>query len=505
MRPFFGAATPLDQRIAATFGMIATACAAGCGEVAMRAAPDASASTEAGLGASDAAVGPSGEDAGSAGADVAPTGPSAVQVFDASCGPGDLGITCGPADRPCRLVLDELIDAGATENAMQLPTDPGAASLVVASDEVDILLGSPVGNVHANRGTSSAWSVEAAPGNGVGAIVRGPDGALRIVGNGPYPPNTSLPGGLAIWTQSNGGWPQTDLLTNDYEAAPFSAVVDGLGRIHAVVEDSQSSLALARARWQGAFTVQDIPAGNGYRPAIAVSAAGNPQVVFWGSLPPSYVTTALWAAPDSPAPEPLAPYGANVFLLHDGATFALAIGGGGPEQPHVLFVRRHAPGTHEQAFEVDYASRDPSAGWSIQPLATGDSTEFVTGAPNDGGRWTTFTTYRPVSVVIDAAGGVRLLYVEYSMIILPPRPTMDEPVDIDPQLPLQGTVNAAWLRVAWACGGTLAGDSVLPIALHPVLLDAFSTAVVGPDGRIHLAVVEQTAPSLVGRYLVLGP
>jgi hypothetical protein len=62
----------------------------------------------------------------------------------------------------------------------------------------------------------------------------------------------------------------------------------------------------------------------------------------------------------------------------------------------------------------------------------------------------------------------------------------------------------ARLHVAWACGGAIAGDAVFPVDLHRVAFEAFAPAVLGPDGAIHLAVVEATVPARAGRYLVLG-
>ena len=429
-----------------------------------------------------------------------------VRLFDASCDATDVGTTCGPPSRPCRLLVDDLIDPGPMTDAQliysSIPVSPG---LAVGPDQTHVLLSLPWGSIHASRSNGGIWTTEAAPGRDAEAILLSQSGVLRITGNALNTSGLTVAGGLGVWTRSSGGWIQTDFLGDVGGGGPFSTVLDGQGTIHALVSDNRSLGALAWLRWDGAFTIQDIPgASSAELPSIAVSPAGNAQAAFWGSSAQTPDWTAMWAVEGGSAAEAVAGLGSNV-LYNQELPFALAIAGGAAQRPHLLFLRRHAAGTTEQAFEVDYAVRDPSAGWSMETLALGDTAEFPTGLLGDGG--TGFTTYRPISVLVDDAGGIRLIYAEYSMSVAPAPPS-GEPIDVDPGQPRGATVDSAKVHVAWACGGLVVGDSVLPTELHPAYVGAFGPAVVGTDGGIHVVVLEATTttPSgLVGRYLVLGP
>ena len=168
-----------------------------------------------------------------------------------------------------------------------------------------------------------------------------------------------------------------------------------------------------------------------------------------------------------------------------------------------MFPRLVSGNTPQAAVDLAYATREAPSVWTIQSVATGDPTEFAPTHATAQNPYS-YTTYRPVSVLADDAGGVRVLYAQY---------------DVVGSIGCEGagggyacfgtpTSITAKLHVGWTCAGTGFSDAVVASDLHPSsVAGSISPAVLSADGAIHVAVAEASTPggSPTGRYLVFSP
>ena len=462
---------------------------AGCGSSPSTAADRSTEGGPAGVG--DAAANPTPEEADAAG-DSRGAWPGDSEggssLGDASC---DSGLLCGPADRPCQLKVDQTI----ASPSLVGNANGNQVSLALAGDSAYLLFGSSPGFVFAARDPSTAaWTIEAAPGaSPFGSLALAPDGTVRTIDSA-----------ASVWTRGPGGWQWTAATANTTILGPWAVTVDGTGTIHALASSPNSGQYL---RWNGQYTMQSLggASGNG---TVALSTAGGAQFAYWGSVPQWANWALVWALPDGTT-EGVSPYG-NLSLDGRASPIALAVAQDATAQPSLLFSRLVAGGgdASAQAFELVYAARTAPQTWSTATLATGDTAEFSLppGAGGAGSPTFQYTTYRPISVLTDKAGGTRFVFaqlnVSASVICEGPG---------EGQLACGAVVASvtARLHLGWVCGAGGYDDVILFDGLHPARTDdSFAPVVVGADGSIHVALVEAAATPAgnpTGRYLVFSP
>jgi hypothetical protein len=414
----------------------------------------------------------------------------------ARCGSGPQRISaplCGPPDRPCALLADDLL-AGAGVVAVDPQGEPHA---LLRADDGTIS--------YADRSTDGTWRTEPTGFSGAPVWLDTTDTPLALVNS------VTSDRRIDLWRRNNNRWQHVDAALGVSTEAS-SVQRDGGGCIHALtttIDPPTGSAVLAYAMrtdyWSYLGHVNK-PGEIGFG-GLGLDGLGTPLVAYWQPAESDHRDrTLLWRQPSSAAESVTSAQ--STFIVDD--TVRVAFSGTGEGQPH-LFATRTFPGFADQfGTELIYATRSgpgaaarsaspPSAesesAWTVQVVAQGSADEFNPWrceAPPGPGSVCSFSYeyVRALGLVTSSNGDVRLFYVRQHV-----EGRVVGGCSLGSCVGRYEAASDGTLYVAWPANGSLSQVVVLEHLPYDQ-----GTTVVDSRGRIHLLASGYQA----SRYLMLG-
>lgn len=400
---------------------------------------------------------------------------------------------CGPPDRPCVLLADNTLPAGAGDLAVD-PSDRPHALLRAADGTIS----------YGELAAEGEWQFVQTGFGGAPVWLDVRDAPLALVNS------VTSDSRIDLWRRAAGVWQHVDAAPG-VSTETSSVQRDGDGCIHALtatVDPPTGSAVLAYAvhtdYWSYLGYVNKPGAtGSG---GLGLDGSGDPVIAYWQPAELDHSSrTLMWRRP-SGAAESVA--SAQSTLIIDD-TVRVAFSGSGEGQPHVLATRPFPGFSDQSGTELIYATRsahgttsssassspsDAEPAWSVQVVAQGSPDEFNPWrceAPPGPGSVCSFSYeyVRALGLVASSNGDVRLFYV---------RQHVEGRVVGDCS---SGSCTARYeassdgaLYVAWPENGSLSHA----VVLEHIPYDS-GTTVLDARGRIHLL-----ATGYPSRYLMLG-
>jgi hypothetical protein len=351
---------------------------------------------------------------------------------------------CGPPDAPCQVLVDELLPVAPAfrNDAPAISLDKACApSLLFSVAENGLYNG-----FFARRNAPDDWSVSPTP------------FALATAGLGTYGdgrpfafPNDGA-FGAGLWALEGDAWTSLADVPKKVTHSAHGFAQANNGAILAAFRTDIDELVLGS--FDGAWSLSQI-GQTPYAPLVALSPEGWPHVAAWSAESGSWALH--WYAPPSNAELPMLVGGT---LQAEVLPFALAATAADPQnpqgKPHLLWLSQLPDFT----FNLMYAVRVHENTWSVVPV------EYAA----EG------ATYRPLGIVTDDSGDVRLFYT---------RAKASAPGEEQVVVAWPGVGKAVLFEGRNALGATFQRDGA---------------------GRIHVAMYTVSEPSKFDvRYVLLGP
>jgi hypothetical protein len=415
------------------------------------------------------------------------------------------GPLCGPPDRPCSLLANELVIStrSARYTSPGIVLDTQGAPHIVASEN-----NSEESNrgFYARRDASGAWTApEETPFPVFAlALVPGSSGELFALING-GDGNASLRA-----RTPEGQWSDAAPLPGKMYVAPGDFACDSDGTFHAAL--GSTGYALQYGRYKKGWIVDTFNTKGKAPPPLALSTSGGPQITYWDDA--TQTEPKLFWRPFPADPELVDTITLSTQALVTNAALTLTVAppdSQNPEgRPFILYSRP----VNDKAIrkEIVYATRDGAGSWQISPPLAQEIHKYCGSDPAPTAGAMCINDYgevSPIAVIASQAGDVRFLYVKRSRKDLYNGSCSDAqpPVCKWVEQPGSSTYEGD-LYMAWVDENKQVGTARLAESMNI----SGATAVLDASGKIHVALYDSRAEGemkpqslYVVRYLQIGP
>lgn len=404
-----------------------------------------------------------------------------------SCGPEDLpytGSLCGPAERPCQIVADEVIAADLA------PRGSGPALALGVDCQPNVAYNEAVdGNPghFAARALGGRWTTEDAPAAlaGLGLSIDPADPApLLLAHDG---------ASEAELFRRDGGWKSLAALSG--VAAPLARQVahDRAGRLHAALGGGVDEVG--HHVFEGGWTSEVLAASAASGPALAISPVDDRvHAAYFGSA--SGAWEIFWQVPGEEPELALAYNSSALQALH--LLLAVAPGEGAQtDVPHLLAAQLVAG---EETQRLVLARRAGAGSWDEHVIETEDPGDPCP-EPMDAEQTcaVSYTQVRPLALVASAGGDVRALWTHTQVTGTLTAECVTDPIPVC-TWNYEGLDAAPTLMISWPTAGGVESAEISA----SVPAQGYAGAQIDSAGEIHLALYDGLGEGAGVRYLRLG-
>jgi hypothetical protein len=424
-----------------------------------------------------------------------------VDSWPKPCGAAPLayaGPLCGPAGKPCKVEVDELVASDKSMWSSPLALDDAGQPMLGTTIGIDGFSGTVV-----RRSVAGAWTEEALPVQAADIqLAVNPAGQLVAYVDDGAMHQSLLRRSSGTWstlaTLPGKGWSGTGL------------GIDSAGCTYVFRTDSTpyEVASYYQLSSTGAWSSYAMGSGSMTAGALALAPSGAPHIVAPGTSGSGIAL--YWAAAPLPREQ--------VDIVHPQPIFeerhfsVVATGSTTPGQlgtPHVAYRRRNGDGSHD----VVLATRAEGSGvWTRAVVAAESPDAKCYAAPTMTGQTCDFddVDFFPMAMLASATGEVRMLLGKVRL-----RGSLLAECTSGPGAPSSCVWKGEGLRersllLAWLTAAGTAEQVTLSSDAQPAATTADDrwdvSAAIGADGRIHIAegAVDLPAAATI-RYLRLAP